>query len=118
MPVSSKKKGGGPGGQKHQFPSKFVNMEGNFSKGNLRLPPPSSNKILTAQNTFVSQSALVNGSRARSSTNTKVAPLNGPPAHFVVVERHGQNRVDHRHHVKATQKLDYLGTSYFEFSMV
>ena len=103
VPVSSKKKGGGPGGQKHQFPSKFVNTDGNLSKSNLRLPPPSTNKILTAQNTFVS-SALVNGGRAGSNTNAKVPTLNAPPAHFVVVERHGQNRGDHRHHVKATQK--------------
>ena len=102
-PASSKKKGGGPGGQKHQFPSKFVNPDGNLSKSNLRVPPPSSKKILTAQPTFVS-SALVNGDRASSSINVKVTPLNAPPAHFVVVQRHGQNHGDHRHHVKATQK--------------
>ena len=101
--MSSKKKGGGSAGQNHQFASKFVHTHGNVGNTNLRVPPPPSNKMQTTQ-TNLNSTGMVNGNGANNSTKGKMTSLKAPTSHYVVVQRHGQNHVDHRHHAKQTPK--------------
>ena len=98
--MSSKKKGGASAGQNQQFSSKFGHPHGN---ANLRVPPPASNKIPTTQ-VHVNGGGLSKENGVNNGTKGKITSMKAPPSHYVVVQRHGQNIVDHRHQAKQSPK--------------
>ena len=103
--TSTKKKGGASGGgQNNQFTQKFSHPHGNIGNTNLRVPPPASNKMMTAQ-INMNGGGISNHNGVNNNTKGKVTLMKAPPSHYVLVQRLGQNTVDHnRHHAKQPPK--------------
>ena len=57
-----------------------------------------------AQNNMNGGKTLKDNIGANNNTKGKVTTMKAPPSHYVVVQRHGQNAVDHRHQTKHSPK--------------
>jgi hypothetical protein len=106
MPLK-KKISGTSAGQNHPFTSKFGHPHGNVGNAaaNLRVPPPASNKMPATQMN-INGGGISNDNIGvnHNSTKGKMTSMKASPSHYVVVQRHGQNITDHRHHTKQSPK--------------
>ena len=102
--ASKKKSGGTSAGQNHPYTAKFGHPHGNAT-ANLRVPPPASNKMpATQMNVNGGGISNDNNGANHNSTKGKMTSMKASPSHYVVVQRHGQNITDHRHHTKQSPK--------------